>query len=150
MKERLKKTLLLSPVSQVQPTQILISFLSISLCLLFVQPRRHPISFCHRVAKSITVSLLKQWICIKKFLLEIPLHYAGYYGGVKPRAAGMQHYDTALAYLVLSPPPGVMRNQPGIVIAGASLEGFQLLQMSCIYGVKVDVQNIILRLRNIL
>jgi len=82
---------------------------------------------------------------------------AGYWGGVKPAAAGMEHYDTALAYPVQS--PGVMGNQPDIVMDSLSVHGLGLVHprkvfnfynelhaylASCgVNGVKVDVQNII-------
>lgn len=82
---------------------------------------------------------------------------AGYWGGVKPAAAGMEHYDTALAYPVQS--PGVLGNQPDIVMDSLSVHGLGLVPprkvfnfynelhaylASCgIDGVKVDVQNII-------
>eukprot|EP00257_Ricinus_communis_P027544 XP_025014958.1 probable galactinol--sucrose galactosyltransferase 2 [Ricinus communis] len=82
---------------------------------------------------------------------------AGYWGGVKPAAAGMEHYDTALAYPMSS--PGVKGNQPDIVMDSLSVHGLGLVHpkkvfnfynelhaylASCgIDGVKVDVQNII-------
>lgn len=82
---------------------------------------------------------------------------AGYWGGVKPATAGMEHYDTALAYPVQS--PGVMGNQPDIVMDSLSVHGLGLVPprnvfnfynelhaylASCgVDGVKVDVQNII-------
>lgn len=82
---------------------------------------------------------------------------AGYWGGVKPAAAGMEHYDTALAYPVQS--PGVMGNQPDVVMDSLSVQGLGLVHpkkvfnfynelhaylASCgIDGVKVDAQNII-------
>lgn len=82
---------------------------------------------------------------------------AGYWGGVKPSGAGMEHYDSALAYPVQS--PGVMGNQPDIVMDSLAVHGLGLvhpkkvfnfynelhayLQSCGIDGVKVDVQNII-------
>ncbi|GMH08172.1 hypothetical protein Nepgr_010012 [Nepenthes gracilis] len=82
---------------------------------------------------------------------------AGYWGGVKPAAAGMEHYDTALAYPLQS--PGVMGNQPDIVMDSLSVHGLGLVHPKKVFnfynelhaylascgvdGVKVDVQNII-------
>ncbi|TVU44474.1 hypothetical protein EJB05_03917 [Eragrostis curvula] len=82
---------------------------------------------------------------------------AGYWGGVKPAAEGMEHYESALAYPVQS--PGVMGNQPDIVMDSLSVLGLGLVHprkalsfydelhsylASCgVDGVKVDVQNII-------
>nr|KJB14884.1 hypothetical protein B456_002G147800 [Gossypium raimondii] len=82
---------------------------------------------------------------------------AGYWGGVKPAAAGMEHYDTALAYPVQS--PGVMGNQPDIVMDSLAVHGLGLVHPKKVFnfynelhaylascgvdGVKVDVQNII-------
>ncbi|OAY68448.1 putative galactinol--sucrose galactosyltransferase 2 [Ananas comosus] len=82
---------------------------------------------------------------------------AGYWGGVKPAAEGMEHYETALAYPVQS--PGVMGNQPDIVMDSLSVHGLGLVHPQKVYnfynelhaylascgvdGVKVDVQNII-------
>ncbi|KAL6638101.1 hypothetical protein ACP70R_025673 [Stipagrostis hirtigluma subsp. patula] len=82
---------------------------------------------------------------------------AGYWGGVKPAAAGMEHYESSLAYPVQS--PGVMGNQPDIVMDSLSVLGLGLVHprkvlrfydelhsylASCgVDGVKVDVQNII-------
>uniref|UniRef100_A0A2P2K080 galactinol--sucrose galactosyltransferase n=1 Tax=Rhizophora mucronata TaxID=61149 RepID=A0A2P2K080_RHIMU len=82
---------------------------------------------------------------------------AGYWGGVKPAAAGMEHYDTALAYPVQS--PGVLGNQPDIVMDSLSVHGLGLVHPKKVFnfynelhaylascgvdGVKVDVQNII-------
>ncbi|KAL9255683.1 putative galactinol--sucrose galactosyltransferase 2 [Drosera capensis] len=82
---------------------------------------------------------------------------AGYWGGVKPAAAGMEHYDTALAYPVSS--PGVMGNQPDIVMDSLAVHGLGLVHPKKVFnfynelhaylascgvdGVKVDVQNII-------
>ncbi|CAL4927966.1 unnamed protein product [Urochloa decumbens] len=82
---------------------------------------------------------------------------AGYWGGVKPAAEGMEHYESALAYPVQS--PGVMGNQPDIVMDSLSVLGLGLVHprrvlsfydelhsylSSCgVDGVKVDVQNII-------
>lgn len=82
---------------------------------------------------------------------------AGYWGGVKPAAAGMEHYDTSLAYPVQS--PGVMGNQPDIVMDSLAVHGLGLVHPKKVFnfynelhaylascgvdGVKVDVQNII-------
>ncbi|KAL4607024.1 hypothetical protein ACB098_09G127300 [Castanea mollissima] len=82
---------------------------------------------------------------------------AGYWGGVKPAAAGMEHYDTALAYPVQS--PGIMGNQPDIVMDSLAVHGLGLVHPKKVFdfynelhaylascgvdGVKVDVQNII-------
>ncbi|XP_043690904.1 probable galactinol--sucrose galactosyltransferase 2 isoform X2 [Telopea speciosissima] len=82
---------------------------------------------------------------------------AGYWGGVKPAATGMEHYDTALAYPVQS--PGVMGNQPDIVMDSLAVHGLGLVPPKKVFnfynelhaylascgvdGVKVDVQNII-------
>lgn len=82
---------------------------------------------------------------------------AGYWGGVKPAAEGMEHYETALAYPVQS--PGVLGNQPDIVIDSLSVHGLGLVHPRKVFnfynelhtylascsmdGVKVDVQNII-------
>ncbi|XP_004304392.1 PREDICTED: probable galactinol--sucrose galactosyltransferase 2 [Fragaria vesca subsp. vesca] len=81
----------------------------------------------------------------------------GYWGGVKPAASGMEHYDTFLAYPVSS--PGVMGNQPDIVMDSLSVHGLGLVHPKKVFnfynelhaylascgvdGVKVDVQNII-------
>ncbi|KAK1282077.1 putative galactinol--sucrose galactosyltransferase 2 [Acorus calamus] len=82
---------------------------------------------------------------------------AGYWGGVKPAEPGMEHYESALAYPVQS--PGVMGNQPDIVMDSLAVHGLGLVHprrvfafydelhayiASCgVDGVKVDVQNII-------
>ncbi|KAK9290595.1 hypothetical protein L1049_008766 [Liquidambar formosana] len=82
---------------------------------------------------------------------------AGYWGGVKPAADGMEHYDSALAYPVQS--PGVMGNQPDIVMDSLAVHGLGLVHPKKVFnfynelhaylascgvdGVKVDVQNII-------
>ncbi|XP_051138573.1 probable galactinol--sucrose galactosyltransferase 2 [Andrographis paniculata] len=82
---------------------------------------------------------------------------AGYWGGVQPAGPGMEHYDTALAYPVQS--PGVLGNQPDIVMDSLAVHGLGLVPprkvfnffnelhaylASCgVDGVKVDVQNII-------
>lgn len=82
---------------------------------------------------------------------------AGYWGGVKPAATGMEHYDTALAYPVSS--PGVIGNQPDIVMDSLAVHGLGLVHPKKVFnfynelhaylascgvdGVKVDVQNII-------
>ncbi|KAL3534300.1 hypothetical protein ACH5RR_002761 [Cinchona calisaya] len=82
---------------------------------------------------------------------------AGYWGGVQPAGAGLEHYDTALAYPVSS--PGVMGNQPDIVMDSLAVHGLGLVHPKKVFnfynelhsylascgvdGVKVDVQNII-------
>ncbi|KAL7138491.1 hypothetical protein ABFS83_10G167800 [Erythranthe nasuta] len=82
---------------------------------------------------------------------------AGYWGGVQPAGPGMEHYDTALAYPVQS--PGVMGNQPDIVMDSLAVHGLGLVHPKKVFnfynelhaylascgvdGVKVDVQNII-------
>lgn len=82
---------------------------------------------------------------------------AGYWGGVKPAASGLEHYDTALAYPVQS--PGVLGNQPDIVMDSLAVHGLGLVHPKKVFnfynelhaylascgvdGVKVDVQNII-------
>ncbi|KAJ9181101.1 hypothetical protein P3X46_009267 [Hevea brasiliensis] len=82
---------------------------------------------------------------------------AGYWGGVKPASAGMEDYDAALAYPVQS--PGVLGNQPDIVMDSLSVHGLGLVHPKKVFnfynklhaylascgvdGVKVDVQNII-------
>ncbi|KAF8403805.1 hypothetical protein HHK36_011911 [Tetracentron sinense] len=82
---------------------------------------------------------------------------AGYWGGVKPAADGLEHYDSALAYPVQS--PGVMGNQPDIVMDSLAVHGLGLVHPKKVFnfynelhaylascgvdGVKVDVQNII-------
>ncbi|KAM1750825.1 hypothetical protein FF1_008994 [Malus domestica] len=82
---------------------------------------------------------------------------AGYWGGVKPAATGMEHHDTALAYPVTC--PGVEGNQPDIVMDSLSVHGLGLVHPKKVFnffnelhsylascgvdGVKVDVQNII-------
>ncbi|XP_078180752.1 putative galactinol--sucrose galactosyltransferase 2 isoform X2 [Carex rostrata] len=82
---------------------------------------------------------------------------AGYWGGVKPTAVGMEHYDSSLTYPVQS--PGVMGNQPDVVMDSLSILGLGLVHPKKVYnfynelhsylascgidGVKVDVQNIL-------
>ncbi|KAL0453092.1 UNVERIFIED_CONTAM: putative galactinol--sucrose galactosyltransferase 2 [Sesamum latifolium] len=82
---------------------------------------------------------------------------AGYWGGVQPAGPGMEHYDTALAYPVQS--PGVLGNQPDIVMDSLAVHGLGLVHPKKVFnfynelhaylascgvdGVKVDVQNII-------
>ncbi|KAK4799097.1 hypothetical protein SAY86_024462 [Trapa natans] len=82
---------------------------------------------------------------------------AGYWGGVKPAATGMEHYDSALAYPIQS--PGVLGNQPDIVMDSLAVHGLGLVHPKKVFdfynelhaylascgvdGVKVDVQNII-------
>ncbi|KAI5386976.1 U4/U6-U5 snRNP complex subunit lsm8 [Lathyrus oleraceus] len=58
---------------------------------------------------------------------------AGYWGGVKPTAIGMEHFNTVVAYPIHS--PGVLGNQPDAVMDSLTVHGLD--------GVKVDVQNII-------
>ncbi|RHN79116.1 putative galactinol--sucrose galactosyltransferase, Alpha-galactosidase [Medicago truncatula] len=82
---------------------------------------------------------------------------AGYWGGVKPAAIGMEHYDTSLAYPIHS--PGVLGNQPDVVMDSLAVHGLGLVHPKKVFdfynelhaylascgvdGVKVDVQNII-------
>ncbi|XP_058723946.1 probable galactinol--sucrose galactosyltransferase 2 isoform X1 [Vicia villosa] len=82
---------------------------------------------------------------------------AGYWGGVKPTAIGMEHFNTCVAYPVHS--PGVLGNQPDAVMDSLTIHGLGLVHpkkafdfynelhaylASCgVDGVKVDVQNII-------
>ncbi|KAL8467505.1 hypothetical protein ACS0TY_030947 [Phlomoides rotata] len=82
---------------------------------------------------------------------------AGYWGGVQPAGPGMEHYETALAYPVQS--PGVLGNQPDIVMDSLAVHGLGLVHPNKVFnfynelhsylascdvdGVKVDVQNII-------
>ncbi|KAL0316826.1 UNVERIFIED_CONTAM: putative galactinol--sucrose galactosyltransferase 2 [Sesamum radiatum] len=82
---------------------------------------------------------------------------AGYWGGVHPSGPGMEHYETALAYPVQS--PGVLGNQPDIVMDSLAVHGLGLVNPKKVFnfynelhaylascgvdGVKVDVQNII-------
>ncbi|KAK1357631.1 hypothetical protein POM88_050887 [Heracleum sosnowskyi] len=81
----------------------------------------------------------------------------GYWGGVKPYGAGLEHYDSALAYPVQS--PGVLGNQPDIVMDSLFVQGLGLVHPKKIFtffselhsylascgvdGVKVDVHTII-------
>ncbi|EMS68043.1 putative galactinol--sucrose galactosyltransferase 2 [Triticum urartu] len=57
---------------------------------------------------------------------------AGYWGGVKPSAAGMEHYESALAYPVQS--PGVTGNQPDIVMDSLSVLGLGLVHPRKVYN----------------
>ncbi|CAA2998303.1 probable galactinol--sucrose galactosyltransferase 2 [Olea europaea subsp. europaea] len=81
---------------------------------------------------------------------------AGYWGGVHLVGLGMEHYDAALAYPVSS--PGVLGNQPDIVMDSLAVHGLCLVHPKKVFnfhelhaylascgvdGVKVDVQNII-------
>nr|XP_010317879.1 probable galactinol--sucrose galactosyltransferase 2 isoform X1 [Solanum lycopersicum]XP_010317880.1 probable galactinol--sucrose galactosyltransferase 2 isoform X1 [Solanum lycopersicum] len=82
---------------------------------------------------------------------------AGYWGGVHPAGPGLEHYDTALVYPIQS--PGVMGNQPDIVMDSLAANGLGLVHPKKVFnfynelhaylascgvdGVKVDVQNII-------
>jgi raffinose synthase len=51
---------------------------------------------------------------------------AGHWGGVKLTAEGMEHYKSALVYPVQS--PGVMGNQPDIVVDSLFVLGLDWLQ----------------------
>ena len=82
---------------------------------------------------------------------------AGYWGGVKPAAAGMEYYDFSLAYPIQC--PGIFGNQPDVVLNSFSVYGLVLVHSKKVYnfcnelhsylasagvdGIKVDVQNII-------
>ncbi|KAB2631309.1 galactinol--sucrose galactosyltransferase 2 [Pyrus ussuriensis x Pyrus communis] len=108
------------------------------------------------------VSGLKHFVDVAKQHHNVKFLYvwhalAGYWGGVKPAATGMEHYDTALAYPVTC--PGVEGNQPDIVMDSLSVHGLGLVHPKKVFnfynelhsylascgvdGVKVDVQNII-------
>ncbi|KAK9125313.1 hypothetical protein Scep_014159 [Stephania cephalantha] len=101
---------------------------------------------------------------VASFVLPTPFAFVyvwhalvGYWGGVKPAADGMEHYDSALAYPVQS--PGVLGNQPDIVMDSLAVHGLGLVPPKKVFnfynelhaylascgvdGVKVDVQNII-------
>ncbi|CAL5207696.1 unnamed protein product [Lathyrus oleraceus] len=82
---------------------------------------------------------------------------AGYWGGVKPTAIGMEHFNTVVAYPIHS--PGVLGNQPDAVMDSLTVHGLGLVHPKKVFdfynelhaylascgvdGVKVDVQNII-------
>nr|GMD57930.1 probable galactinol--sucrose galactosyltransferase 1 [Ipomoea batatas] len=82
---------------------------------------------------------------------------AGYWGGVKPGIAGMEHYESKLAYPVSS--PGVQSQEPDGSLDCMTKNGLGLvnpekvytfynelhsyLASAGIYGLKVDVQNIL-------
>lgn len=81
----------------------------------------------------------------------------GYWGGIKPGAAEMQQYETALKYPIHS--PGVLDNQPKISVDSLTVNGLGLADPKKVFqfynelhsylaaagvdGVKVDVQNIL-------
>lgn len=81
----------------------------------------------------------------------------GYWGGVRPGVAGMEHYDSKLAYPISS--PGVESNEPCDALKSITTNGLGLvnpekvlnfynelhsyLASAGIDGVKVDVQNIL-------
>lgn len=82
---------------------------------------------------------------------------AGYWGGVKPGAAEMKHYESKMAYPVSS--PGVESNEPCDALNSITKNGLGLVNPEKVYsfynelhsylasaridGVKVDVQNIL-------
>ncbi|KAK4439648.1 putative galactinol--sucrose galactosyltransferase 1 [Sesamum alatum] len=82
---------------------------------------------------------------------------AGYWGGVRPGMAGMEHYDSKMAYPVSS--PGVQSNEPCDALNSITKTGLGLVNPEKVYnfyhelhsylasagidGVKVDVQNIL-------
>ncbi|KAK1374817.1 hypothetical protein POM88_031010 [Heracleum sosnowskyi] len=92
-----------------------------------------------------------------KFTFDDAHPNRGYWGGVKPDGVGLENYDSALAYPVQS--PGVLGNQPDIVMDSLSVQGLGLAHPKKIFtffselhsylascgvdGVKVDVQTII-------
>ncbi|KAL6547035.1 flavodoxin-like fold protein [Orobanche minor] len=81
----------------------------------------------------------------------------GYWGGVKPGVAEMEHYDSRMAYPVSS--PGVQSNEPCDALNSMAKTGLGLVNPEKVYsfynelhsylasagidGVKVDVQNIL-------
>lgn len=81
----------------------------------------------------------------------------GYWGGVKPGIAEMEHYESKMAYPVTS--PGVQSNQPDDALDSMTKNGLGLVNPEKVYsfynelhaylasagidGVKVDVQNIL-------
>lgn len=82
---------------------------------------------------------------------------AGYWGGVRPSAADMKHYESQMAYPV--PSPGVQLNEPCDALDSITKTGLGLVNPEKVYsfyhelhsylasagidGVKVDVQNIL-------
>ncbi|KAG5035132.1 hypothetical protein JHK85_010441 [Glycine max] len=58
--------------------------------------------------------------------------YAGYWGGVKPATISMEHYDIALAEPVQS--PGVLGNQPDIVMDSLAIHGLGLLHPKKVFN----------------
>ncbi|KAL2245173.1 probable galactinol--sucrose galactosyltransferase 1 [Sesamum indicum] len=82
---------------------------------------------------------------------------AGYWGGVRPGMAGMEHYESKMAYPVSS--PGVQSNEPCDALNSMTKTGLGLVNPEKVYnfynelhsylasagidGVKVDVQNIL-------
>ncbi|PIN23823.1 hypothetical protein CDL12_03445 [Handroanthus impetiginosus] len=82
---------------------------------------------------------------------------AGYWGGVKPGVAGMEHYESKLAYPISS--PGVQSNEPCDALNSITKNGLGLVNPEKVFsfynelhsylssagidGVKVDVQNIL-------
>ncbi|KAL0443222.1 UNVERIFIED_CONTAM: putative galactinol--sucrose galactosyltransferase 1 [Sesamum latifolium] len=82
---------------------------------------------------------------------------AGYWGGVRPGMAGMEHYESKMAYPVSS--PGVQSNEPCDALNSITKTGLGLVNPEKVYnfynelhsylasagidGVKVDVQNIL-------
>lgn len=81
----------------------------------------------------------------------------GYWGGVKPGASGMEHYESKLSFPVQS--PGVLKHQPDEALDSIRINGLGLVHPKKVFnfydelhsyladagidGVKVDVQNII-------
>ncbi|KAJ7517623.1 hypothetical protein O6H91_21G032000 [Diphasiastrum complanatum] len=81
----------------------------------------------------------------------------GYWGGVKPGVAGMEHFDSDLTYPVHS--PGILQNQPEMALDSLTVNGLGVVnpqKVSDFYnelhgylaaagvdGVKVDVQSIL-------
>ncbi|KAL2495804.1 putative galactinol--sucrose galactosyltransferase 1 [Forsythia ovata] len=81
----------------------------------------------------------------------------GYWGGVKPGVAGMEHYESKISYPVSS--PGVQSNEPCATLNSIIKNGLGLVNPDKVYdffnelhsylasagidGVKVDVQNIL-------
>ncbi|KAK4278229.1 hypothetical protein QN277_016101 [Acacia crassicarpa] len=81
----------------------------------------------------------------------------GYWGGVKPGVAGMEHYDSKMSFPVSS--PGVESNQPDEALTTIANNGLGLVNPEKVFhfynelhsylasagidGVKVDVQNIL-------
>ncbi|KAK1293491.1 putative galactinol--sucrose galactosyltransferase 1 [Acorus calamus] len=81
----------------------------------------------------------------------------GYWGGVRPKVAGMEHYESKMAYPVSS--PGVQSNEPCDALNSIATNGLGLVNPEKVFnfynelhsylasaginGVKVDVQNIL-------